>query len=102
MEDYVTRIEYEEYKLRMQSEHEHMHKVLVQLEESSRQHGELLITIQGMSITQSGMLEEQRRQSARIEALEAKDGKMWRRVAEHAVTVAVGAFLCYIFTSAGL
>ena len=49
-----------------------------------------------------GMVKEQERQGKRLEALESRDGEMWRKVTGHLITVVIGIVVGYIFTQVGI
>ena len=102
MEGYVTRLEYEEHNKRMDDEHERTNARLKKLEEESKANNKLLVSIEKMAINMENMQKEQSSQGKRLEVLESRDGKMWRKVSTHAVTVIIGLVIGYIFNQIGL
>ncbi len=48
------------------------------------------------------MLKEQIDQGKRIEVLENRDGKMWRKVTDYIVTAIIGIVLGFIFNQIGM
>ena len=48
------------------------------------------------------MMTEQQRANDRLEALEAKDGEMWRKVVGYVVTLLIGAVFGYITKQIGM
>ncbi len=109
MDGYITRNEHEEFCRRMESENSRLedennrqNKRITLLEETVRQINDLTVSVKEMAVNMANMLEEQKKQGERLGALEGKDGKMWQKVTEHAVTAVVGAVICYVLMHVGL
>lgn len=102
MEGYVTRLEYEEHNKRMDDEHERTNARLKILEEDKEASNKLLVSIEKMAINMENMQKEQLNQGKRLEVLENRDGKMWRKVSGHAITIMVGLVIGYIFSQIGV
>lgn len=109
MDEFVTRLEFEQYVMRMEAEHKTLHK---RYDEISKQLGEvhtISINVEKLSLNMEHMLEEMKKQretenkqDERLEVLESRDGEMWRSVIKYVVTASVGALLGYIFFNLGL
>ena len=48
------------------------------------------------------MLKEQIQQGERLEALESRDGEMWRKLVSYALTAVVGIAIGFIFNQIGM
>lgn len=72
------------------------------LEESVSKMGALSTSVEKLALSMESMVKEQEKQGKRLEALESRDGEMWRKVVGYVVTVVVGAFLGYVLTKMGL
>ena len=64
--------------------------------------GALSTSVEKLALSMESMVKEQEKQGKRLEALESRDGEMWRKVVGYVVTVVVGAFLDYVLTKMGL
>jgi len=64
--------------------------------------GALSTSVEKLALSMESMVKEQEKQGKRLEALESRDGEMWRKVVGYVVTVVVGAFLGYVLTKMGL
>lgn len=62
----------------------------------------LALAVERLTITVQNMVTEQETQKERLEAIEAKDGEMWRTLLKYLVTGVTGAFIGYILTNVGL
>lgn len=49
-----------------------------------------------------GMLKEQEKQSQRLEAIEQRDGKMWRKAVGYVLTAVLGIVVGFIFKQLGM
>lgn len=102
MENYITRDEHNEFCKRMEEEHKRINHRLSTLEETTRQINDLTISVKEMAISMKSMLEEQKDQGKRLEALESRDGEMWRKIIGYIATVVVGAVIGYMFKQIGM
>lgn len=102
MENYIPRDEHNEFCKRMEEEHKRINHRLSTLEETTRQINDLTISVKEMAVTMKSMLEEQKDQGKRLEALESRDGEMWRKIIGYIATVVVGAVIGYMFKQIGM
>lgn len=102
MDEYISRNEHDEFCKRMEDENNRQNKRIGVLEETVRQINELTVSVKEMAVNMKNMLEEQKEQGKRLDAMEGKDGKMWRKVTEYAIMAVLGAVLCYITQHVGL
>lgn len=87
----ITRAEFEEYKSRMHDEHTRQNARIKMLEDSFSQQQDLIITVKEIALTQKGMLEEQKRQGERLDAIEEVPAERWNTVIKHILSAAAGA-----------
>lgn len=104
MEDksYVTMELHNEYAKRMQEEHERQNHRLDELEKSVKENNKLVISVEKLAVSVHSMVEEQKSQGERLEALEQRDGEMWRKILSHALTAIVGIVIGFIFKQLGM
>lgn len=102
MEEYVTRLEYEEHNKRIDDEHKRTNVRLKKLEEENSENNKLLVSIEKMAVNMEIMQKEQVSQGERLEILENRDGQMWRKVSSYAVTVIISLVVGYIFSQIGM
>lgn len=102
MDDYIERHEHEEFCKRMEAEHNRQNKRIGELEESVREIGDLTASVNKLAVNMENMLRNQERQGKRLEALEGRDGEMWRKVVGYVVTAVIGIVVGFIFTQIGM
>lgn len=98
MEDFITRVEHEEFARRMEDEHGRQNKRIELLEESMQKQNALLSSIEKLAVNMESMQKELTKQGERVEVLESRDGEMWRKVTGYVITTVIGAVLGFIFT----
>lgn len=91
MSDFITRVEYEEYKERMHDEHTRQNNRIKELENIYRQQGELIGSIKEIATTQKSMLEVQQHHTEQLDALEAAPAKKWDSLTSGIIGAAAGA-----------
>lgn len=101
MDTPITRAEHEEFRRRMEEEHRRQDKRIELLEESTQQINAIATSVEKLALNLENMCKEQIQQGKRLEELESRDGKTWRNIVEHCLTVAVGIVVGYIFTRLG-
>lgn len=107
--DYILREEHEEFVRRMESENKRLmdednrqnHRI-DGLEESTRQIGALTTSVEKLAMSIQSMVAEQERQGERLEALESRDGEMWRKVTGYVITAVAGVVVGFIFKQIGM
>ena len=102
MDEYIGRQEHEEFARRMEDEHKRTSHRLTKLEDTVRQIGQLTASVEKLAVSVESMARTQERQGERLEELESRDGKMWRKVSGYVVTAVIGIVLGYIFTQIGM
>lgn len=102
MDSPITRAEHEEFKQRLKEENSRQDKRISLLEESVRQMGALTAAVERLATSMENMAKEQDKQGKRLEALEKRDGEMWRKTVGYVVTAIVGIVLGFVFTQIGM
>ena len=102
MDTPITRAEHEEFRRRLEEENQRQNKRLELIEESVREMGALTASVERLAVSMENMLKEQERQGERLEALEGRDGEMWRKVVGYVVTAIISITLGYIFSKIGM
>lgn len=98
MEDFITRVEHEEFARRMEDEHGRQNRRIELVEESTQKQNALLSSIEKLAVNMESMQKELTKQGERLEVLESRDGEMWRKVTGYVITTIIGAVLGFIFT----
>lgn len=102
LENYIDRQEHEEFCKRMEEEHRRQNRRIELLENTTRQIGEIATSVEKMAVSLQSMVKEQEQQGKRLEALESRDGEMWRKVVGYLATAVVGIVIGYIFKQIGM
>lgn len=102
MENGISREEHEEFCRRMEDEHKRINHRVSNLEDAVRQIGALTASVEKLALSVESMAKIQTRQGERLEELESRDGKMWRKVSGYVITTVIGIVLGYIFTQIGM
>lgn len=99
MEQYLEVSVHEEFAKRMEDEHKRQDKRIEDLESDFKEIRSLATSIERLTISVKAMVEEQKKQGDRLDALESRDGEMWRKVIGYVVTTVVGLVIGLIWTS---
>ena len=109
MEDYISRSEHEEFRRSMDlanqnlaDENKRQNKRLDILEENSKQITALVTNVERLAVNMENSLKIQESHAKRLEVIESRDGKMWRKVVDHIVTAIAGAVTCYFLMKMGI
>lgn len=101
MEEQISRAEYEEYKNRIDEENHRQNRRIELLEENVKQTGQLTSSVEKLANNMSNMVKEQEKQGKRLEALENRDGDMWRTVVGYIITAVIGIVLGFMAKQMG-
>lgn len=101
MDEFITRVEHEEFSRRMEDEHSRQNRRIELLEKSTQKQNALLSSIEKLAVNMESMQKELTKQGKRLEVLESRDGEMWRKVVGYAATAVVGIVVGYMFTQIG-
>lgn len=102
MDNTITRAEHDEFARRQDEENKRQNKRLDALEVTVREIGSLTTSVAKLASSMESMLREQEKQGERLEALEGRDGEMWRKVTGYIATAVLGIVLGFIFTRIGM
>ena len=107
MDTPISRAEHEEFARRIEEEHKRQNRRLEMVEDSisqiiTRQISTLTGMIEKTAISVENLLREQEKQEARLDALEGRDGEMWRKVVGYIITAAVGILVGFLFRQIGI
>ena len=95
----ISRAEHEEFRKRIEEEDNRQNRRIEILENSVQQLQELVTSVQTLA---NNMVKEQGQQSARLEALESRDGEKWRTVTSYLLTAILGIAVGIIAKQFGL
>jgi len=100
--EYVGREEHTEFARRIQEEEHRQNRRIELLEESVKQNTALTLSVEKLANNMENMANEQMRQGKRLEALEGRDGDMWRTVAKYVLTTILGLVIGVVAMQIGL
>lgn len=98
----ISRAEHEEFRKRIEAEDNRQNRRIEILENSVQQLQELVTSVQTLANNMENMVKEQGQQSARLEALESRDGEKWRTVTSYLLTAILGIAVGIIAKQFGL
>ena len=90
----ISREEHEEFRRRMEEEDKRQNRRIDLVEKSIQQIGDMAVSLQSM-------VKEQEQQGKRLEALESRDGEMWRKAVGYVVTALLGAVIGFALKQIG-
>lgn len=100
--EYVGREEHTEFSKRIEDEQHRQNRRIELLEESVKQNTALTVAVGKLANNMELMANEQAKQGERLEALEGRDGEMWRTVVKYVLTAALGLVIGLVATQIGL
>ena len=86
----------------MEDEDHRQNRRIELLERSVQQLNALTASVEKLAINMENMLKAQNQQAERLEALEGRDGEMWRKVTGYVITAVLGIVVGYIFKQIGM
>ncbi|MCI9081441.1 MAG: hypothetical protein HFI70_03800 [Lachnospiraceae bacterium] len=90
MDNVIFRQEHEEFARRQDAENERQNRRISLLEERFQKLNTLTVAIEKMAINMENMLEEQKRQGVRLEALEKEPVENFNQVKQAIITTVIG------------
>ena len=102
MDEYITRNEHEEIRKAIDQENTRQNHRLQKLEDNVLEIGKTIAIIERLATNMEHIAREQEKQGARLEALESRDGQMWRKAIGYVVTAIIGGVITYVLTHVGL
>lgn len=100
--DFVSMAFHNEYAKRMEEEHIRQNHRITNLEKLVEENRNLALSIERLTISVQAMVTEQKEQGERLEALEGRDGEMWRKAVGYIVTAVIGAVVGFLFQQIGM
>lgn len=100
--EYVGREEHAEFAKRIDDEQHRQNRRIELLEESVKQNAALTVSVEKLANNMKNMANEQMKQGERLEALEGRDGEMWRTVVKYVLTTALGLVIGIVAMQIGL
>lgn len=100
--EYVGREEHTKFARRIQEEEHRQNRRIELLEESVKQNTALTLSVEKLANNMENMANEQMRQGKRLEALEGRDGDMWRTVVKYVLTTILGLVIGVVAMQIGL
>ena len=100
--EYVGREEHTEFARRIQEEEHRQNRRIELLEESVKRNTALTLSVEKLANNMENMANEQMRQGKRLEALEGRDGDMWRTVVKYVLTTILGLVIGVVAMQIGL
>lgn len=102
MEEYISKSVHEEFARRMEEENNRQNHRIQVLEDALSKITQIVTAVERLATNMEHMSKEQEAQGVRLQALEAKDGKMWEKVVSHIITGVITLILGFIFGKLGL
>lgn len=100
--EYVGREEHAEFAKRIDDEQHRQNKRINSLEQTVKEISSLATSVEKLANNMANMVKEQEKQGERLEALEGKDGEMWRTVVKYVLTTALGLVIGIVAMQIGL
>ena len=97
----ISREEHEEFRRRMEEEDKRQNRRIELVEKSIHQIGDIAMSVEKMAVSLQSMVKEQEQQGKRLEALESRDGEMWRKAVGYVVTALLGAVIGFALKQIG-
>lgn len=102
MDSPMTLALHEEFAKRMEDEHKRQNHRIDLLEKSVEENNKLLVSVERLAVSMETMQKEQANQGDRLEALEARDGEMWRKVVGHVITAVISIVIGFASAQMGM
>ena len=109
MDTPITRAEHNEFCRRMEEEHSRQNARIADIEAGLTELRAISVSIERLATNMENMAKEQERQGReqekqgeRLDALEGRDGKMWRKAIGCIITAVIGAVIGFVFSQVGM
>lgn len=102
MDNIITREEHEEFMKRMEAEDNRQNRRIEILEKTTEQIQTLTTSVEKLAMNMESMVRQMGQQGERLEALESRDGEMWRKAIAYLATAVIGAVVGYISKQIGM
>ena len=101
MDSPITRAEHNEFVRRMEDEHHRIHHRIEVVEEKVEEINALTTSVASLSSSMEQMLKEQQKQGDRLDALEGRDGEMWRKAVGYVVSALISIIVGFALGKIG-
>ena len=101
MDDFITRLEFTEYQKRLDDKKSGWDADLVEVKAEVKELRTLTTSVAELAQSVKAMAAELQRQGGRLEAIEKRDGEMWRKFIGYILTAIVTAVVTYFVTRLG-
>lgn len=102
MDSPISRAEHEEFRRRIEEEHNRQDSRIKLLEEQTKTITDLAISVKELAMSVKQMAETQKEHGEKLEKLEERDGEMWRKVVGYIVTAVAGIIIGFVFKQIGM
>ena len=102
MDEFVSRVEYDERMKRIEDEDHRQNHRIDKLENITDQIADMAASIKAMVITMQSMQKEQEEQGKRLSDIEKKPADNWDKLVYTIIAMVATAAVTYIFTKGGL
>lgn len=94
-EEYITRVEHQEFAKRLEEENARQNHRLAKLEEAVTNINNLTVSVSKLAVSMEAMADEQKKTNERLTALEQEPGQNWSKFFWIVLTALVGAAVGY-------
>ena len=98
-DDYVSRMEHEEFVKRIDSNTKQLNDRIDKIERQNSQITDLLVLVNKLASSMEHMMKETEDQSKRLDKLESKDGEMWRKFLGYVISGIVGIAITLLLSN---
>lgn len=102
MDEYVSRVEYDERQKRIDDENRRQNHRIDKLETLAEQLADMAASIKVMAVSMQGMQAEQKEQGERLKKIEEEPADKWNNLVKTIITVVATAFVTYLLAKGGL
>lgn len=99
--DFITRREFEEYQKRLEDKKNGWDDDLAEVKTEVKELRTLTTSVAELAQSVKAMAAELQRQGGRLEAIEKRDGEMWRKFIGYVLTAIITAVVTYFITRLG-
>lgn len=100
--EYLTINEHKEFCKRMEEEDDRQNHRLASMEETLNKLLAMSASVERLATNMEHMCQEQAKQGERLDALESRDGEMWRTMISHILVLIVGGVVGFMLKNIGL
>ena len=102
MDEFVSRVEYDERMKRIEDEDNRQNHRIDKLETITDQIADMAASIKAMVVTMQGMQKEQEKQGKRLSEIEKKPADNWDKLVYSIITMVATAAITWILAKGGL